>query len=172
MNIATVYWLVPAKAERELFREIIRILAKELDAPRFDPHVTIVVPRANGQSPGEVLRYLKTAPLRMSVDRVAFASRFTKTLFVRLHSNRQFEKLAADLGRITHARPNRPIDPHVSLLYQDVPTAIKKELASAIELPLRYVHFDSIKAVRCRLPVKTRADVERWRVMAERRLSG
>jgi hypothetical protein len=39
---AIVYWLLPAKPERELFCTIIRIFCRELRAPNFEPHLTPV----------------------------------------------------------------------------------------------------------------------------------
>ena len=44
-DTAIVYWLMPAKSERELFRQLIRILAKEFDAPHFEPHLTLFATR-------------------------------------------------------------------------------------------------------------------------------
>ena len=179
---AVVYWLVPAEPQRELFRELIRILAQEFGAPFFEPHLTLLVvrqdrPRNNpgsrsrSASPGEILRSVDAAAsIRMRVRGIGFSSRFTKTLFVRFKPNKSFEKLIVDLSRATKSRIKRVRDPHVSLLYKKLPASMKRELAATIRLPFRDVVFDSIQAVRCSLPVLNRASVEGWRVVTTKSL--
>lgn len=179
---ATVYWLVPAQPQRELFRELIRILAQEFDAPSFEPHLTLVVvrqdrrlrnnrgSRSHAKSPGKVLQSVNAESIRMTVRGTGSSSRFTKTLFVGFESSKLFEKLIVDLSRATKSRIKSVRDPHVSLLYKKLPAPVKKELASTIRLPFRDVIFDSIQAVRCSLPVADRADVEGWRVVATKSL--
>ena len=96
---AIVYWLFPAKPERDLFCEIVRILRKELRAPNFEPHLTLLVSSKNGRSSKEVLRQIRSRPIRLSVRGVAFSPKFTKTLFVRFTPNSALKKLAIDLRR-------------------------------------------------------------------------
>jgi 2'-5' RNA ligase len=160
---ATVYWLVPASPERELFRDFICILAKQFDAPPFEPHLTLFVTSRYSK---KVLQQIKSRPIRLRVREIAWSPKFTKTLFVRFRSNRSLERLVLALGG--ESRSVR--DPHVSLLYKKLPTRTKKALAKTIQLPFREVVFDSIKAVRVTLPVTTETDVESWRIVATKRL--
>ena len=60
----------------------------------------------------------------------------------------------ADLGAATTSHSKGVTDPHVSLLYKKLAPSVKRELASAIRFPFREIVFDSIKAVRCTLPVE------------------
>jgi hypothetical protein len=150
----TVYWLIPAEPYRELFRALIRVLAKEFDAPRFEPHVTFFITQDRHSLPR-----LNTAPIRLRVRDIAFSSKFTKTLFVRFARNRSLDRLASNLaGRKSLVR-----DPHLSLVYKKMSILAKREMAAAIKLPFRKVVFDSIKVMRCAFPTKSRADVEAWR---------
>ena len=165
-----VYWLVPAEPEGQLFRALIRILAKQCAAPRFKPHLTLFAAPRDGQSPEKILRRIKAAPIRLKVDGVSCSEQFTKTLYVQFRPNKRFEKLVTDLGRAAGLHVKAPIHPHLSLLYKDIPAAAKKQLASTLKLPVREIVFDTIKAVRCPLPTQTRADVESWRVLARKRL--
>src|ERR1700722_12486143 len=96
---ATVYWLLPAKPERGLLREIVRILRKEFRAPNFEPHLTLFVSSKDGQSPKKVLQQIHSRPIRLSIRSVAFSPKFTKTLFVRFKSSPALRKLTIDLGR-------------------------------------------------------------------------
>jgi 2'-5' RNA ligase len=169
---AIVYWLLPAKPERELFCNVIRILGREYRAPNFEPHLTLFVTTKDPQSSSKILRQLRSRPIRLEVRGVAYSPKFTKTLFVRFKSSPALRKLVPELGRAIRVSARAPADPHVSLLYKKVPQRVKKELAAVIKLPLRNVRFDSIAAVRLTLPVRTGADVESWRIIASRKLSG
>src|SRR4029077_6304517 len=53
---ATAYWLLPAKPERELLCDIIRILVKQFGAPNFEPHVTLLVTGQSRLAPKKVLQ--------------------------------------------------------------------------------------------------------------------
>jgi len=167
---AIVYWLLPAKPERELFCEIIRILRNEFDAPNFEPHLTLFVTASGRQSPARILQQIRSGPIRLSARGVAFSPKFTKALYVRFKPNPSLRKLCLDLGHAAKSRAPSPVDPHVSLLYKKTSRAAKKELAQVMKLPFRTALFDSIAAVRLTLPVRTRADVEAWRIIASKKL--
>jgi 2'-5' RNA ligase len=169
---AIVYWLVPAKPKRELFRELIRILAKQFEAPPFEPHLTLVAIADDGRAPREILRQIHAPPIHLDVRGIGSSSRFTKTLFVRFESSKSLGKLVVDLGRELRKRTKSVRDPHVSLLYKKLPRRVKKELVSTIKLPFEEVTFDFIQAVRSALPIRDRSDVEAWKVVAKKRLSG
>jgi hypothetical protein len=168
---AIVYWLMPAKPERDLFRDIVRILRKEFGAPDFDPHLTLFVNAKHGQLPKRILQQVRLRPIRLNVRGVAFSAKFTKTLFVRFKSNPALKRIAIDLGRAAGFSTKAPKDPHVSLLYSKIPLRVKKELAAVIKFPFRTVVFDSIAAVRLTLPVQTAEDVAKWNIVAKKSLS-
>jgi 2'-5' RNA ligase len=179
---ATVYWLLPAKPERELFCEIVRILREEFGAPNFEPHLTLFwtakdrQPRKNrgsrrlSESPKKVLKQISMRPIRLTTRGVGFSSEFTKTLFLRFKSSDALRKLVADCSRAAKSRAKTPPDPHVSLLYKKLPPAAKKQLAAVMKLPFRTVVFDTIAAVRCASPSRTNADVEAWKILAKKSL--
>lgn len=164
------YWLMPAKAERDLFCDIIRILCKQFDAPSFDPHVTLLSTEEDGQSPENAVRKIDVPPIRLAVRDVAFSSEFRKTLFVRVNPSKRLQDLIVDLGRATKSRTKRLADPHVSLLYKTLAPKVQKELAAAIKLPLTEATFDSISAVGSVSPIETAADVQAWKILAKKSL--
>lgn len=167
---ATVYWLLPAKPERDLFCEVVRILRKEFRAPNFEPHLTLFSASKDRRPPKEILRQVSMRPIRLTAGGVGFSSEFTKTLFVRLKSSPALRKLATDFSRAAKSRAKAPSDPHMSLLYKKLPRTAKKELAAVMKLPFRSVVFDSIAAVRCASPSRTKADVEVWKILARKSL--
>jgi hypothetical protein len=167
------YWLVPAEPWRELFVAFIRILARELDGPRFEPHVTLGVMPEGNVSPDDVLKGIKAEPLSLRVGDVACSAVFTKTLFVCFHPDKALDRLAADLAGAHGARTGRAArvgDPHLSLLYKKLSAPAKREFAAAIQLLFGEVVFDAMKAVRCVAPTTTRAEVEAWQTIASLRL--
>jgi 2'-5' RNA ligase len=183
---AIVYWLLPAKPERDLFCDVVRILHEEFRAPNFEPHLTLFSTgknrpasgqrqsgsdlRRGEQPPNKVLRQIRAQPIRLSAHGVAFSSEFTKTLFVRFKSSDALRKLMTDLSRVAKSRAKAPTDPHVSLLYKKLPGSAKKQLAAVMKLPFRSVVFDSIAAVRCASPSRTKADVDAWKILAKKSL--
>ena len=165
-----VYWLLPAKPKRDLFYDVVRILRKEFKAPNFEPHLTLFVTTKNSGSPRSFLEQVRARPIRLNVRRVAFSEKFTKTLFVRFESSSALRGLVKKLAVTSKTAAKAPQDPHVSLLYKDIPRRTKRELAKIIKLPFRSVRFDSIAAVRMSLPVRTGADVEKWKIVARKSL--
>lgn len=170
MKTAIVYWLLPAKPGRDLFCEVVRILRKEFRAPNFHPHLTLLVAAKGRQSPQKVLRQIRSRPIHLKVRAVAFSDKFTKTLFVRFKSNPALRSLVAELGNAANLVAKTPGDPHVSLIYKKIPRATKRELAKVIKLPFQHAAFDSIAAVRMTLPVRSGADVQKWKIVAKKSL--
>jgi 2'-5' RNA ligase len=169
-KIAIVYWLLPAKPERDLLCDVARILHKEFRAADFEPHLTLFSTRKDRQSPKKVLKQISMRPIRLATRGVGFSSEFTKTLFVRFKSSPALRKLVTDFGRAAKSRAKAPNNPHVSLVYKKLPRAVKKELATVMKLPFRSVVFNSIAAVRCASPSRTKADVEAWKILATKSL--
>jgi 2'-5' RNA ligase len=167
---AVIYWLLPAKPQRELFYSVIRILGKGFGAPNFEPHLTLFATTGNRESPKKVLQRIRARPIRLSARGVAFSSAFTKTLFIQFKSSLALRKIVADIGRAAKSPAKAPRDPHLSLLYKRLPRAAKKELASVMRLPFRSTLFDSIAAVQSTLTVRTGADVRKWKLIAKKSL--
>jgi hypothetical protein len=158
-----VLWLVPAAPAREFFRQTIERLARECDAPLFEPHLTLGVTA----DPPDLPRELDAAPIELKPLGIFWSATFTKTLFVRMPATTQLEALRASLGQ-----EGQLSDPHLSLLYQKMSAEEQTRLATRIVLPFSSVTFDTVQAVRCPNPTTTRADVESWERIVSSRLLG
>jgi hypothetical protein len=163
------WWLCPAAAPNELFEKFIRILSEELEAPFFEPHLSICVTRQQAQTPPKCLPKIDIGPIRLAVRDVYYTDQFFKTLFVRFHRTPALDELSKSFRQTMNLPPEVIADPHISLLYKKLPAAMKRELAATIKLPFREVLFDSIKAVHVVLP-RGLKDVESWRVVARKKL--
>jgi 2'-5' RNA ligase len=167
------FWLCLAEPARAQCAALIQNLAARFDAPIFEPHVTIHVVSAGAENFGAILERVASGrgPYRLFVQGIEFAEAFTKTLFVQFAQNPELARLSEDLGRALPAQSDYKLNPHLSLLYKDLSTEIKRDLAHSIRLPFTELEFDSVKAVISPEKIESRADVEAWRVLAEHNLA-
>ena len=168
------YWLCPAEPARSGLAELIANLARQFDAPVFEPHITIYVTNAEHENPGAVLeKVLKGRELfRLTVTGLDYSEEFTKTLFVQFAPDPDLARLSEDLRRASVTRNDYELNPHVSLMYKEMDEETKRRLASSITLPFTEVTFDNVKAIISPAEIKSRQDVEAWRVVAEQSVAG
>lgn len=162
------YWLLPAPPAREFLRETIVRLAKQCDAPIFEPHLTLAIGSDSVADAYRILTDITFGPIQLRAAGVHFGSRFTKAFFVRFDPSSNLERLRNSLG--LERRDDQPFDPHVSLLYETITANKQSQLSAAVRLPFQTARFDAIEVVRCRLPVTTSADVTSWEVVGSCRL--
>ncbi len=98
------------------------------------------------------------------------SSVFTKTLFVRFALTAQLQQLSHGIRHAAQDSSDYELNPHLSLLYKKLSRGDRRLLMDSIEQPFREVTFDSLKAFRCVSPTQSCADVEAWRVAAEKDL--
>lgn len=168
------YWLCPAEPTRTYFATLINNLATKLDAPAFDPHVTLYVTGAANENPGAVLEQVlkDRGSCQLSVRGLEYSDKFTKTVFVQFEPTEEPARLSSDLRRASAIQNDYELNPHLSLIYKTMDREIKREIADSIRLPFASVAFDLVKAVISPAEIKSRQDVEAWRVVAEKKLSG
>ena len=166
------YWICPAEPVRSQCVALIDDLAARFDAPVFEPHVTICVINAASENPDAILEQLLEgrAPYRLLVRGLGYRDEFTKTLFVQFAPEAELARLSEDLRRVSASRSDYKLNPHLSLLYKDLDTETKRQLAASISLPFDEVVFDRVKAVISPAEIRSRTEVEAWRVVAERTL--
>jgi 2'-5' RNA ligase len=166
------YWLCPAQPARGHLAKMVRNLAGQFDAPVFEPHVTIYVTDAKHETPEAVLQKVLKArqPFELAVAGLNYSGKFTKTLFVQFASNPKLTHLSEDLRRASTAQDDYQLNPHLSLLYKEMDEETKRELTTSIALPFGEVSFDTVKAIISPAEIKSRREVEAWRVVAEHQL--
>ncbi len=135
-KILVAYWVTLARPERDLFSKIIRILAEELDSVRFEPHLSICVSQ-DTKAARKVAKQISSSPIRLRIKGVSFSNEFAKTLFVRFERNAALDDLNAAVRRAASVPQEILRDPHVSLLYKNMPSSAKSQLAATIRCPSR-----------------------------------
>jgi 2'-5' RNA ligase len=162
------YWLIPAEPAYRFFHGIIDDLARRYEAATFEPHLTLQLGEDHADLAQQALAESarECTPVKLEPLGIQQSDEFVKTLFV------QFA-LTAELRHVKEiirdaAQDSSPYDlkPHLSLLYNKMEAAVRRELAASIVVPFSQITFDRIKAVRCVLPTQSQADVESWRVIA------
>jgi len=166
-NIVIAYWLIPAEPARRFFTSIVHELAARFDAPLFEPHLTVYAGPEGAEDPNKILRRLFAGrdPFQLLVRDVQCSEQFTKTVFVQFEPDPRLAEISFALRQASGSDEIYELNPHLSLIYKTMEAAVKSELANSIRTPFREVTFDSAKAVACAVPIKTREDVEGWRVL-------
>lgn len=159
-NRITVLWALPAAPEGAKLRAVVAELARQYDAPVFEPHLTL------GLGGVEALARVPQRAFRLRVAALDFTAEFTKTLFLRFEPSPGLVAFRAALGLLALD----DYDPHLSLLYRDLPVARKAAIARQTPLPLATVLFDQLAVISCPNPTSTCADVEAWKTVATRML--
>jgi hypothetical protein len=166
------FWLIPADPARRYFQSLIRDFAERFDAPVFEPHVTLYVTDAVGEDAAGLLKraVVGTEPCQLAIAGVGHSRKFTKTLFIQFVPNDGIAALSAKFASASKLRRDYQIDPHLSLIYKELPAAEKALVAANLAIPFRDVFFDSVKAILSPAEIKSCSAVEAWRVIGEARL--
>ena len=166
-------WLIPAEPARGWFCSLINDLARRLEAPVFEPHVTVYVTKAASENPAGVLEnaLADQKPLRLSISGLDCSEEFTKTLFVEFQPDAILASLSEKLRFASISRLEYELKPHLSLLYKRMPAEKKTEVMSSIHLPFSEVDFDLVKAVISPAKIESSEDVASWRIVAARQLA-
>ena len=166
------YWLVPAEPAHSFLQTIIHDLARRYDAPVFEPHVTLYVGADRVDSAMQALAESarQSTPTNLTPVGVQQSDEFVKTLFVQFGSTAELRQLNAIIRQAAHDLSQYRLQPHLSLLYNQMKAAARRKLAASIVVPFSEITFDRIKAVRCVSPTQSRADVEAWSFVAAEEL--
>lgn len=171
-QIVIAYWLIPSEPAHSYLQSLINQLARRYSAPVFEPHVTVHVGVNCADAVDEVLSNAAQGCERIVLRalEVSHSSLFIKTLFVQFAPSTELQQLNQSIRTAAQDSSDYQLNPHLSLLYQRMSIQERRVLARSIEIPFFEVTFDSLKAVRCISPTKSRADVEAWRVVDEKPL--
>lgn len=143
-------FLTPAADDYRYAEGIIRELSGSLDAPLFEPHLTV----CSGLcvDPGFLTERVAMAtqalsPITLLVKGVGCTDAYFRSLFIEFMPDLRLATLRDQLSMSVERPDNGVFLPHLSLLYREMPLAEKETLALQL-LPDRTVFtFDSLKVV-------------------------
>lgn len=163
------YWLIPTAEDSAVLQTVIDKLASRFDVSPFPPHLTIFAgPFASEGEPLHLLESLSPdmVPQDLEVNQVDVSERFTMTLFLRCQNEPKLVSLNQQI-QANSLPSNYCLDPHLSLLYADMPLTKKQSLADEFKSPLKKIHFDRIRAVSHLSPVQTQEDIDNFQDICE-----
>lgn len=157
-------WLMPRNEVSLFLKNIIESLAIELDAPLFEPHVTV----AGGIFPvepdiNEKLKKLadESEPMTLSLKETDFRDSLYRSLFIHIAPNDALLSLRERCLR-EFKLEHKPYMPHISLMYKRMSPDKKKEIiertGSRFDL---YFIPDTLSLVR------TSGTPDNWKIIAE-----
>lgn len=157
-------WLVPAFGPtRDRLTATIEMLAAEYDAPRFQPHVTMVGKFDSDE--GVAVRTLQSLAIGVSSFDVRFSAvgserTYFRSLYLRAEPSGQLRELH-QAGRQAWALDLPPYMPHLSLLYSDLTEDQKRPIINAIDLVPLTIQVDAVE-----MWADDRLGVHNWRRVA------
>ena len=169
------YWLLPSAEDNERLAAAIARLSRQLNAPLFAPHLSLystVLDRS--ESPEGLLRKLsqRQSPVAGEVGRTQHSSELFRALFLPV-SGSEFH----DLYQAIHSACRRKatdfqFDPHISLLYKQLPRQEREALANAESMAGERFTFDRVAAVFPAAGAHDFSDIAGWRQVAVQSLTG
>lgn len=167
------YWLVPCRQQRPRLHALILAFAARFSAPVFVPHVTVYSCwRSAQQQELAVLAALaaRCPAVTLSPTGVAGKDSLAQALFVKLTADPVVSRLYQSLHSAVPHPSGYELAPHLSLLYQVLPTAVHQKLVRETILPWQEFHFDELWAVAIPAQLKTLDDFNGWQPLVVCRL--
>lgn len=159
------FWLVPRRQERAILQSIIVALANRYSVPAFVPHVTVYTcKRTQEQRELAVMAGLarRCRPFAMQRLGLSGKDRLTQALFASLQQDAAIVELSQLMRAGVPLPSNYHIEPHLSLLYQNISEAERETLVQEIQIPLRKISFDELWAVAIPDQLNTLDDLDDW----------
>lgn len=143
-------FLTPATDDCRYAEGLIRELSAKLDAPLFEPHLTLC--SGVTAEPGPLIRAVAEAarglaPLTLRVRRIGCTEEYFRTIFIEFEPDPVLAGLHERLGALLERRNGAVFLPHLSLLYREMPLADKEALARRLRLDRSVLRFDGLKVV-------------------------
>lgn len=160
------FWLVPAKQDHARLSEIVSRLARTYGAPLFEPHLTLHVgTQSADDNLHEIMRAAAatTDSFALSATSTGHSAALFKTLFVEFAHDEAPHTLQQSLAKGLKIATAYSLEPHVSLLYKELPETVRSKLADEFFFHGQSITFDEIAAVRPG-PSGEFLDIEKWDV--------
>jgi 2'-5' RNA ligase len=137
-------WLKPSGKAYDILADAIRELSQTLQAPLFDPHVTLLS-RLTGSEPEHLLRTeqlaAKLRPFQIILTEPSFRDDYFQCLFMKVKETPQIMDAHAT-AKAVFAHKTENFMPHLSLMYGRYPIELKQKTIATLPADL-CVAFES-----------------------------
>ena len=149
-ELRVAVFLTPAAEDFRYADGIIGELSARLDAPLFDPHLTVCsgLCADPGLLKGVVAEAAhELAPLILRIRRIGCSEEFFRTLYIEFEPDPLLTGLRERVAGLVERPDNGGFLPHLSLLYREMPLAEKEALVQGLNLDRTALIFDRLKVV-------------------------
>ncbi|WP_404791034.1 2'-5' RNA ligase family protein [Altericista sp. CCNU0014] len=143
-------WLVPAPSDRRWLSKVIQDYAVEYDTPVFEPHLTLY---SGDLQPEDNLEEIVAesaateSPITLEIMGLDYAENYFRTGFITFAPSDRLARLSRTLrDRLSHPK-EYTLDPHLSLMYKDIPIEQKRLAMLRFVVSVQTVTFDTIEVV-------------------------
>lgn len=173
-------WLLPSTETSAYLKSIIVDLAKQYNAPNFEPHLTLFC----GSTPNlekttaDLERFASDQDsIELTIQEVDATKDFHKTLFLQFGLTEQLANLNKSIQSELDPNSQYHLNPHMSLLYKALKLHKKKALAEKIDATLDIakindcnIKFDQIVLALVSPEANAQA-VSSWKILSRQPLS-
>lgn len=159
------FWLVPAEPVRSWVQQQIDWLAERFSAPTFLPHLTLYT--CQRSVAGQELAALaglarQSRPLTLQSAGLSTTDRLTQTLVMRFAADESLLTMHRTLREAVQRPSPYQLEPHLSLLYMDLPDEERQRLTLEQEFPYDTVRFDELRAVAIPEQISHPRQIHSW----------
>lgn len=128
-------WLMPSGRAYRQLKSIISHLSQGYSAPNFDPHVTLIGSLVGPKD--EILAETaalagQIQPLEIELTKVDYLDEYFRCLFIHVKETEPVTEANAKARKIFNRQKDPKYMPHLSLLYGNLPPAIKEKIIAEI----------------------------------------
>ncbi|MEZ5652244.1 MAG: hypothetical protein R3E87_17030 [Burkholderiaceae bacterium] len=167
-------WLTPCKADAAWLDPLINRLSADHGTPPFAAHVSLHVGRVADEAQArDILDRVaaRHAPLTLTAGATGHGAARFRAVYIDLPTG-PLRDIAAALALRIEPDPAFSLDAHLSLIYAELPPAVRVALADGNDHRGRRLHFDDIVAVAPAAGENDFDNVPGWRIVARAPLRG
>lgn len=168
------FWLIPREPVRRRLASLITALAARYGTPGFEPHLTVLGDvMADPATAAAALRSATAGlgPLALGVRGVGCGEAFFKSVFIELSASTLLLRLSERLRAALPGARNYVLQPHLSLLYAEMPMAEKEVLRRELRIATATIDFDVAATVTPGNAAQGWYDVAAWQDLLRLKLS-
>jgi hypothetical protein len=143
-------WLTPAPSDRRWLSKVILDYATEYNSPVFEPHVTVYSGLYSPEDQLETAMAQAVEPLKpltLQILGLNYTPDFFKTGFIAFSPSDGLTQLSHQIRDHLHNPMDYVLEPHLSLIYKDIPVEQKRLAMLRFILSISTVTFDTIKVI-------------------------
>jgi hypothetical protein len=143
-------WLTPAPSDRRWLSKVIQDYAAEYDTPAFEPHLTLYsgMVQTDDNLQAIVAESLTSpSPMTLEIMGLNYSENFFRTGFITFALSDRLLQLSHTIRDRLSAPKEYVLEPHLSLMYKDIPIEQKRLAMLRFVVSVQSVTFDTVKVV-------------------------